>query len=93
MAHAVHGKQKLLARVRRIQGQAAAVERLLEEDEHDCTRILQTIAAARGAMNGLMVEVIEEFIREHVIDPTRQVGDKQSAATEELVDVLRSYLR
>ena len=93
MPHTVHEKQKLLARIQRIQGQTEAVKRLLEEDEHDCTRILQTIAAARGAMNGLMAEVLEEFIREHVVDPLRKQSGKQSEATEELVDVLRSYLR
>jgi DNA-binding FrmR family transcriptional regulator len=91
MSHTVKEKAKLLVRVRRIRGQIEAVERALEA-EKGCSEILQQIAAARGAMNGLMTEVIEDHIRTHVADPA--VGDlKREQGAEELIEVIEAYLK
>ena len=68
MGHTVRDKIKLLARVRRIRGQVEALERALE-GEKGCTEVLQQIAAIRGAMNGLMTEVIEDHVRTHIASP------------------------
>jgi DNA-binding FrmR family transcriptional regulator len=92
VAHLIRDKKKLLNRVRRIRGQLNAIERELEEDR-DCTSTLQTIAACRGAMNGLMAQVLEGHIRFHVVDPKKKPSSQQAEATEELVDVIRTYLR
>ena len=62
MAHTIREKTKLLARVRRIRGQVEAIERALEA-EVGCADVLQVIASVRGAMNGLMAEVMEDYIR------------------------------
>ena len=70
MAHTIREKTKLLARVRRIRGQVEAIERALEA-EIGCADVLQVIASVRGAMNGLMAEVMEDHIRFHVVDPAR----------------------
>jgi DNA-binding FrmR family transcriptional regulator len=92
MAHVIRDKKKLLHRVRRIRGQVAAVERALES-EADCTEILHTIAACRGAMNGLMTEVIEGHIRFHLVDPDRRPTSQQSVAAQQLIDVIKQYVR
>ena len=92
MAHTIRDKRKLLNRVRRIQGQLSAIERALVE-EKDCYLILQTIAASRGAINGLMAQVIEGHIRLHVIDPHRKATSAQTQAAEELIEVVKSYLK
>ena len=92
MSHLIRDKNKLLNRVRRIRGQLNAIERELEED-CDCTSTLQTIAACRGAMNGLMAQVLEGHIRFHVMDPKKKPTSQQAEATEELIDVIRTYLR
>ena len=92
MAHTIRDKQKLINRVRRIRGQVEAIEKALVE-EQDCSVLLQTIAACRGAINGLMAEVIEGHIRFHVIDPDEKPTSKQAKATQELMDVVRTYLR
>jgi DNA-binding FrmR family transcriptional regulator len=88
----IREKPKLLKRVRRIRGQVEAVERALER-EIGCADIMQLIAAARGAINGLMAEVMEDHIRVHTIYPERQPRSEQAQATEELIDVVRSYLK
>lgn len=93
MAHTIREKQKLLNRVRRIKGQISGIEKTFEAGEPDCSTIMQTIAACRGAINGLMAEVVEAHIREHVIDPGRKPSGAQVDAAEELIDVLGTYLR
>jgi DNA-binding FrmR family transcriptional regulator len=92
MAHTVREKTKLLNRVRRIRGQIEAVERALET-ERDCADVLQLITAARGAINGLMAEVIEDHIRLHVVDPSRAADPEQSRGAKALIDVVRTYLK
>lgn len=92
MAHTIRDKKKLLNRVRRIRGQIEAIEKALEQ-ERDASVILHTIAACRGAMNGLMAEIIEGHIRLHIIDPTKKPTAAQVEAAEELIDVVRSYLK
>ena len=91
MAHTIKSKKQLLTRVRRIKGQAEALERALEH-ETDCSAVLQQIAAIRGAVNGLMSEVLEGHIREHLgandISPQQRSED-----LEQVVAALRSYLK
>ena len=90
--HTIRQKTKLLARVRRIRGQVDAIERALE-GEAGCEQVMHLIAAARGAMAGLMVEVVEDHVRSHLVDAERHPGALQPDAVEQLVDVLRTYLK
>lgn len=92
MAHTVRDKQKLVRRVQRIIGQVEAVDRALE-NEHDCADIMQLIAAARGAMNSLMAEVVEGHVRYHMVDPDRRPTSAEARAAQELIDVVRSYVK
>jgi FrmR/RcnR family transcriptional regulator, repressor of frmRAB operon len=84
-------KRKLLARVRRIRGQLDAVERALEEDA-SCAALLQQITACRGALDGLIAEVVEDHIRDHMMDPKASRDDPRSRAAEELVEIVHSFL-
>ena len=92
MTHTVRDKKKLLNRVRRIRGQVASIEQALE-GEFEASSVLQSIAACRGAINGLMAEVIEGHIRHHVIDPRRKPTVDQMDSAEELIDVVNAYLK
>lgn len=85
-------KAKLLNRIRRIRGQVNAIEQAVES-EADGTEVLHTIAALRGAVQGLMAHVIEGHIREHVMDPTEQPSPGQLEAAQELIDVINAYLK
>lgn len=92
MADTKKHKEELLNRVNRIKGQVNAIEKaLLCQD--DCSRVLQTIAACRGAINGLMAEVLEGHVRFHVVDPRRKPTIEQAEATEELIDLVNRYLK
>jgi DNA-binding FrmR family transcriptional regulator len=92
MSHTAREKIKLLNRARRIRGQIDAVERALEA-EQSCADILHLLAAARGGMNGLMAEVIEDHIREHVASPSIQDDQERAKGADQLIDIVRTYLK
>src|SRR5215813_8542684 len=92
LSHTVREKSKLLNRVSRLRGQIEAIERALER-EVECAEVLQLIASARGAMNGLMAEVMEDHIRAHVLDPEHGHDSERMRGAEELIDVVRAYLK
>jgi FrmR/RcnR family transcriptional regulator, repressor of frmRAB operon len=92
MTHTVREKQKLLARVRRIRGQVEGIERALDS-EVGCEQIMHLIAGARGALGGLMAEVIEDHVREHLVDAAKYPGALNAEAAEQLLDVVRTYLK
>lgn len=91
MAHTIRKKTKLVARVRRIRGQIDALERALETEAR-CAEILHLIASLRGAINGLMSEVLEDHIRLHMAD-TALDRDRRNEGAAELIDVVQTYLK
>jgi DNA-binding FrmR family transcriptional regulator len=92
MTHTVREKQKLLARVRRIRGQVEAIERALD-GEVGCEQVMHLIAATRGAIAGLMAEVVEDHIRTHLVDLEQHPTALKADATEQLLEVVRTYLK
>ena len=90
MAHTVRDKTKLLARVKRIQGQTAALEKLLNTGT-DCTGILQQIAAVRGAINGLMAAVIEGHLNEHIVQEPKLKQREEDL--DVVLQIIKSYLK
>ncbi len=92
MTHTIREKTKLLNRVRRIRGQVEAVERALEQ-ELGCADVLHLVAAVRGAINGLMAEVMEDHIRLHVVDPAHERNSERAERAQELIEVVHAYLK
>jgi DNA-binding FrmR family transcriptional regulator len=92
MPHAVEEKQKLLNRVRRLRGQVEALERALEADA-GCTEVMRLLTTSRGAINGIMAEVVEDHILVHMVDADRKPSRAERDASEELLDVLRTYIK
>lgn len=91
MPHSPEEKKRVLTRVRRIRGQCDGLERALEAGA-DCGPVLQQIAALRGAVNGLMSEVLEAHIREDFSQAA--ASDAQRAErVQELLGLVRSYLK
>lgn len=88
MGHTVTNKKPLLSRVRRLQGQLVSLEKALDTGV-ECAAILQQIAAVRGAVNGLMAEVLEGHLREHLIP----ADGGHSEELDDVIKVLRSYMK
>ncbi|MFL9673364.1 metal/formaldehyde-sensitive transcriptional repressor [Pseudomonas marginalis] len=91
MGHIAATKDSLIKRVKRIAGQIQAVEKALASDA-DCAKTLHLVAATRGAINGLMEEIIEEHARAHVADPSLS-EEERSKGVEELLEAIRRYAK
>ncbi|MGD2148561.1 MAG: metal-sensitive transcriptional regulator [Anaerolineae bacterium] len=59
-------KSKLLKRIRRIEGQARGVARMIEEDR-DCSEILQQLAAIRSAAHQATIVLVRSYATECVV--------------------------
>lgn len=90
MSHTIRDKQKVIARTNKIQGQVAALKKMLNES-HECAAVLQQIAAIRGAVNGLMREVIKGHLTEHIVHEGEE--KKREEDLEVVLKVLDSYIK
>ena len=91
MGHVAVEKTKLLNRVKRMRGQLEAIECAVDADD-ECATVLQQATACRGALDGFIAEVIEDHIREHMVDPAAPATDPRVQAAEELVSIVHTYL-
>lgn len=92
MSHITAAKKELITRINRIQGQLDGIKDAIQEDL-DCASVLQQVAACRGAMNSLMAEIIEGEIKNHVLSPNAKANSSEAKAADELVEVLRRYIK
>ncbi len=91
MSHTVRHKKMLLTRLKKIQGQSIALEKMLSNDEHECAEVLQQLAAIRGAVNGMMLQVIEGHLTDHVVKEPEE--DQREADLGVVLQVIKSYLK
>lgn len=91
MSHTVRHKKMLLTRLKKIQGQSTALEKMLSNDEHECAEVLQQLAAIRGAVNGMMLQVIEGHLTDHVVKEPEE--DQREADLGVVLQVIKSYLK
>jgi DNA-binding FrmR family transcriptional regulator len=102
MPHSPDDKQRALARLHRIRGQAEALERAIEAGA-ECRLLLQQIAALRGAAGGLMAEVLESHLRDTFGQSARGQAAGRLPETDgppptagdldEITKMLRTYLK
>lgn len=84
-------KRKLLQRLKRVEGQVAAVRRMVEEDTY-CVDVLVQIAAARGALGRVGELMLKDHVA-HCVSDALQHGDEveRRDKIDELVDVVARY--
>ena len=74
-------QQELLRRLRRIEGQARGVQRMIEK-QRDCTEVMNQLASIRAATYGASVFLLKRYAKECWVIPeggehpgTGQIGD------------------
>ncbi|HXW62451.1 MAG TPA: metal/formaldehyde-sensitive transcriptional repressor [Candidatus Acidoferrales bacterium] len=78
----------MVTRTKKVIGQLESVLRALNDDEH-CADVLQRLAAARGAINSLMGELLEDHIRNHL--PRHSKSSEEAA--NDVIEIVRTYLK
>ncbi|MFT4100567.1 MAG: metal/formaldehyde-sensitive transcriptional repressor [Burkholderiaceae bacterium] len=91
MSHLNAATDDLVKRLHRILGQVRAIERALASGA-DCAKTLHLVAAARGAMRGLMDQILAAHLHEHVARPGLSDAER-SKGVADLLTVLRRHAR
>jgi DNA-binding FrmR family transcriptional regulator len=92
LSHITGVKKELVSRINRIQGQLDAIRDAVQEDQ-ECATVLQQVAACRGAINSLMAEIIEREIKCHVLAPNTMANSPEANAADEVIDMVRRYIK
>lgn len=95
--HASHGymsdKGKYLARLKRIEGQARGIHRMVDEEKY-CIDILTQISAITKALQGVGLGLLDDHLKHCVVDAAKQGGqeaeDKLKEASEAIARLVRS---
>jgi len=80
---AIEARNGLIRRLRKIEGQAQGIQRMLE-DGRDCREVLNQLASVRGATHRVSLEVVKHYALSTLND--------QEASSEETVNDLISLL-
>ncbi len=88
MSHLTSEKLDLISRTKKLIGQLESALRAIEDDAH-CADILQRLAAARGSLNALMAELMEDHILNHM--PRKNKSSTEAA--QDLIEIVRTYLK
>lgn len=88
MSHLTSEKLDLVSRTKKLIGQLESALRAIEDDAH-CADILQRLAAARGSLNALMGELMEDHILNHM--PRKNKSSTEAA--QDLIEIVRTYLK
>lgn len=84
--------KNILNRAHRVHGQIEALERAIME-EQERSSVLQLLAATRGAMNGLMAEIMHGMLNDKVLNNGCDPTPEQQATLEEIMRLIRTYLK
>lgn len=85
-------KTKLINRLRRLEGQIRAIQKMVEEDAY-CVDTLTQVSAAIGAMNKVGAIVLENHLKTCVSDAMDSGGKERDEKLAELIEVFRKYSR
>ncbi len=91
MKRSEEDKRRLLARLRRAEGQVSAIARMVEQDTY-CVDVLVQIAAARGALDGVGQDILRHHVETCVTAAMRSDDEaRRRQKIDELMDVFGRY--
>ena len=88
----LHDKDDVLKRLRRIEGQARGLQRMVEEDQY-CIDILTQVSAMTKALQSVALGLLDEHLAHCVIDAVREGGDEAHFKLKEASDAIARLVR
>ena len=84
-----HDKARVLARLKRIEGQVRGLSRQIEQDTY-CIDVLTQVAATTRALQGVALLLLDDHVRHCVTDDVRNGSDEKVA---EAMDAIARLVR
>ncbi|MHB1343578.1 MAG: metal-sensitive transcriptional regulator [Thermoleophilia bacterium] len=91
MASYAHDKAKLLARLRRIEGQVRGVHKMIDEEQY-CVDVLTQVSSVMAALQSVGLIVLEDHIQGCVRNALES-GESGDRAVEELIGVVQRFVK
>ena len=95
-SHASHGyisdKDRYLARLKRIEGQARGIARMVDEEQY-CIDILTQVSALTKALEGVALGLLDDHLRHCVVDAAKTGGDEAEAKIAEASQAIARLVR
>jgi len=88
----LHDKDRYLARMKRIEGQARGVHRMIEEDKY-CIDILTQISALTSALEGVAIALLDEHLKHCVVDAAKEGGPDAELKLKEASDAIARLVK
>jgi DNA-binding FrmR family transcriptional regulator len=88
----LHAKDDYLKRLRRIEGQARGLQRMVEEEQY-CIDILTQVSAMTKALQSVALGLLDEHMAHCLIDAAREGGHEQDAKLKEASDAIARLVR
>ncbi|MBN8866524.1 MAG: metal-sensitive transcriptional regulator [Solirubrobacterales bacterium] len=88
----IHDKDRYLARMKRIEGQARGISRMIEEDKY-CIDILTQISALTSAMEGVAIALLDEHLKHCVVDAAKEGGPEAEEKLKEASDAIARLVK
>ncbi|MEE6281289.1 metal-sensitive transcriptional regulator [Georgenia sp. MJ170] len=94
--HHVHGyitdKDRYLARLKRIEGQARGIHRMVDEEQY-CIDILTQISALTSALQNVGLGLLDDHLKHCVVDAARAGGQEATDKIKEASDAIARLVR
>ena len=88
----ISNKDDYLKRLRRIEGQARGLQRMVEEDKY-CIDILTQVSAATKALQSFSLELLDEHLEHCVVDAARRGGEEADQKVREASEAIARLVR
>ncbi len=88
----LHAKDDYLKRLRRIEGQARGLQRMVEEEKY-CIDILTQVSAMTKALQSVALGLLDEHLASCVVDAVREGGPEAAVKLQEASDAIGRLVR
>ena len=88
----IHRKDEYLKRLRRIEGQARGLQRMVEEEKY-CIDILTQVSAMTKALQAVSLGLLDEHLSHCVVDAVAAGGPEADAKLKEASDAIARLVR
>jgi DNA-binding FrmR family transcriptional regulator len=88
----IHRKQDYLKRLRRIEGQARGLQRMVEEEKY-CVDILTQVSAMTKALQSVALGLLDEHMSHCVVEAAKAGGPEADAKVKEASEAIARLVR
>ena len=88
----IHNKDDYLKRLRRIEGQARGLQRMIEEEQY-CIDILTQVSAITNALQSVSLGLLDEHLNHCVVSAVAAGGDEAETKLKEASDAIARLVR